>query len=252
MNETIKHQLNHRTIRFYQEKPVEAEIRETIYQVINQTASSIALQAFTVIRVSDPVKRAKIAEICKQPYVKTVPEFLLFLIDCHRNSQLAQEQGHPANAYHTVDFFFQGAADAYLAAQNATNAIESLGLGAVYFGSVLNDAQAIIDLFDLPPLVMPLLGLGYGYPNDAAGLKPRMSMDLKLGENVYPKVDNMSQAIADYDAILQTYYDTRNANQRSESFSHLVTQRYQLSSPLRNDYLKVARQQGFEFFLNEE
>lgn len=151
MNNTIKHQLNHRSIRFYEDKPVSQEINDTIYQVINQTASSIALQSFSLIRVSDPNKRAKIAEICNQPYVNTVPEFLIFLIDCHRNSQLAFEQGHPENAYASVDFFFQGAADAYLAAQNATNAIESLGLGAVYFGSILNDTQALIDLFDLPP-----------------------------------------------------------------------------------------------------
>lgn len=141
----------------------------------------------------------------------------------------------------------QGAADAYLAAQNATNAIESLGLGAVYFGSVLNDAQAIVDLFDLPQLVMPLLGLGYGYPNDAAGLKPRMDMSLKLGENSYPHQENMTQAMATYDAILRTYYDTRNNNQRSDSFSHLVGQRYQLAGPLRKNFLKVAQKQGFIF-----
>lgn len=53
MNETINHQLNHRTIRFYQDKPVPQEIRDTVYQVINQTASSMGLQSYTVIRVSD-------------------------------------------------------------------------------------------------------------------------------------------------------------------------------------------------------
>lgn len=97
---------------------------------------------------------------------------------------------------------------------------------------------------------MPILGLGYGYPKDQADLKPRMPFALKMGENTYPAVDNLTQALVDYDQQLQTYYDSRNSNQRSESFSHLVTQRYQMSAPLRKDFLKVAKRQGFEFYLD--
>lgn len=50
MNEMIKKQLNHRTIRFFKDKQVAPAQLNTILEVINQTASSNALQAFSIIR----------------------------------------------------------------------------------------------------------------------------------------------------------------------------------------------------------
>ena len=44
MNETIKTQLNHRTIRQFEERPVEKETIDTLLEVVNRTASSTGIK----------------------------------------------------------------------------------------------------------------------------------------------------------------------------------------------------------------
>lgn len=249
MNEMINIQLNHRTIRFFKDQNVESEQFNTILDVINQTASSNALQAFSIIRVTDSDKRAKLATITKQPYIAKVPELLIFVVDNYRNATISKAKGYEGESYRSMDFFFQGAADSYLAAQNATNAIEALGMGAVYFGSILNDAQAVVDLFDLPELTFPLLGLGFGYPDDEPQLKPRMNLKLKLGENGYPHRDDLIVDLEEYDQRMQEYYDTRDKNRRMDSFTNQVVTKYQSALQLRAELLRVVQKQGYQLNL---
>lgn len=246
MNQTINNQLNHRTIRFFKKQAIEDEILQVILDVINRTASSNGLQNFSIVRVTDKNKREKLAKICNQSYVYDVPELFLFLVDGYRNAQIAKAKGYQGNNHRSMDFFFQGVADAYLAAQNATNAIESLGLGAVYFGSILNDSQAVIELFELPTLTFPILGLGFGEPNDAPQLKPRMDINMKVGINTYPFSKDILMDLAVYDEAMSNYYDTRNANQRVDAFTAQVVKRFEIAPELRSQILRVVEKQGFD------
>lgn len=70
-------------------------------------------------------------------------------------------------------------------AQNVVTAAESLGLGTVYLGSILNDSERICEILNLPELTFPVIGLGIGYPNQKPQLKPRMDMRLRVFENSY-------------------------------------------------------------------
>ena len=251
MNETIKTQLNHRTIRNFHQESVSQEIQEQILAVINRTATSNGLQTFSIIRVTDAEKRAALAKICKQAYVQTVPEFWLFVVDNYRNAQIAKAKGYQGDNYRLIDYFFQGVADSQLAAQNAAMAIESLGLGAVYFGSILNDLQAVVDLFELPELTVPILGLGFGQVNDHPQLKPRMPIGMKVGENAYPYfTQEILTALEAYDQEMQTYYDTRFNNQRVDAFTTQVHKKFESSLLKRSDILKVVRNQGFDLHLD--
>ena len=51
MNETIKIQLNHRTIRAFEDKPLTKEEVDLLVEVAQRTASSMYLQAYSIIRV---------------------------------------------------------------------------------------------------------------------------------------------------------------------------------------------------------
>ena len=57
-------------------------------------------------------------------------------------------------------------------AQNLVTAAESVVLGTVYLGSILNDSEKICELLKLPELTFPVIGLGIGYPNQNPQLKP--------------------------------------------------------------------------------
>ena len=111
MNTTIENQLRHRTIRQFKDKEISKDTLDTLLQVANRTASSVAMQHYSIIRVTDPKKRAAIAKVCKHDYVKDTPEFHLFVVDAYRNAQISQEMGEDLAAKGDMDRFFQGWTD---------------------------------------------------------------------------------------------------------------------------------------------
>lgn len=247
MNETIKHQLDHRTIRFFKDKPVEEEVVQEVLKVFKRTATSVGMQQATIIRMKDKDKKEVIADIGNQDYIGEAPELFIFVADCHRNYQIARAKGLGEKPP-TMDKFFQALADTYLSAQNTANALESLGLGVNFIGNVLNDAQRLIELLELPPYTMPVLGLSFGYPDDDPELKPRMPLEYRVGENRYPMYDNYLEELEDYDQEMTTYYDTRRKNQRSDSFSSQVLNYFDKNNPMRDNILSDIKKQGFVLF----
>ncbi|MDR0576585.1 MAG: nitroreductase family protein [Candidatus Accumulibacter sp.] len=250
-NPTIDRILEHRTIREFTEEKVPEEMLAAFLEVINRTASSTGMQAFSVIRATDPKVRRDIAQVCGQEYVARAPELFIFIVDAHRNARIAQEQGSEAKARRGMDRFFQGCMDAVLAAQNLTTAVESAGLGAVFLGSILNDAEAIVRILKLPELTFPVLGVGFGRPNQDPMKKPRMPIALKLFENEYQDRDAWLPAIAEYDKEMETYYDLRERGKRSDSFSGQVARYLDNLQAKRAKMLRVARAQGFDLGLDD-
>ena len=245
-NLMLERQLNHRTIREFKDGRIPEELFNKLIEVARRTPTSNGMQASSIIRVTDKEKRKKIADVCKQEYVARAPELLILIADQYRNYRIADEKGGYEPSARDMDRFFQGFTDACLTAQNIVNAAEALDLGVVYLGSILNDAEKIIEILELPELTMPVLGLGIGYPNQNPQLKPRMSMDLRLFENTYKKFDDYLEEIKEYDIEMQTYYDLREANKRVDSFSNQVVTKLKNLIPKRSDMLKVMKKQGFD------
>ncbi|NLM60938.1 MAG: NADPH-dependent oxidoreductase [Clostridiales bacterium] len=246
MNETIRTQLEHRTIREFKDQGIPEEVFDLLMEVARRTASSTAMQASSIIRVTDPSIKAEIAGICKQEYVARIPELLIFIVDQYRNSQIAKEKGHSPDYAGDTDRFFSSFTDACLMAQNVVTAAESLGLGTIYLGSILNDTEKMCQLLKLPELTFPVLGLGLGYPNQSPQLKPRMEMRLRVFENAYTFFDSYLDEIKDHDEEMRTYYDLREPEKPVDSFSDQVVSRLKYQNIKRQELLKVARKQGFD------
>lgn len=245
-NFMVQKQLEHRTIREFKNESIPKDLFEQLIEVAKRTPTSNGMQASSIIRVTDPEKKKEIAAVCKQEYVARVPELLIFVADQYRNYRIADDKGGYEPSARDMDRFFQGFTDACLTAQNIVNAAEASELGVVFFGSILNDAERIIEILELPELTMPIVGLGIGYPNQDPQLKPRMSMELRLFENTYKKFDNYVEVIKEYDIEMQTYYDLREANKRVDSFSNQVVTRLKNLIPKRSDMLKIMKKQGFD------
>lgn len=250
-NEMIKKQLEHRTIREFKDEPIPEEIFLELMEVARRTATSTGMQAYSIIRVTDGKLRKEIAEICMQEYVARAPELLIFVADQFRNWNIAKEKGCFEESAKDMDRFFSAFTDSCIAAQNVVNAAESIGLGTVYLGSILNDSEKICELLKLPELTFPVIGLGIGYPNQNPQLKPRMDMSLRIFENEYIKYDNYLNKINDYDDEMRTYYDLRDANRRVDSFSDQVVTRLRNIIPKRQDMINVIRKQGFDLNLKK-
>lgn len=244
-NDMIRKQLNHRTIREFKQEPVPKDIIEQLIAVAARTATSTGMQACSIINVTDPAIKTDIAGICNQDYVTRAPLLFIFVADQYRNRQIALARDCDAKAAGDMDRFFQSFTDACLMAQNVVNAAEALDLGTVYLGSILNDSEKICDILKLPEYTFPVLGLGIGYPGQNPQLKPRMDMSLRVFENTYTCFEDYLALIKDYDKEMQTYYDLRDANRRSDSFSSQVTARYNSINPKRQRMLEVIRRRGF-------
>ncbi|EFI41526.1 nitroreductase family protein [Peptoniphilus sp. oral taxon 386] len=245
MNETINMQLNHRTIREFDNRAVEDEVLEELFEVFNRAPSSTGLQQCSIIRVTDQKIKDEIMKVSTQKYLAKCPELLIFIVDIYRNSRIAIENGFKDNSYRDMDRFFQGFTDALVGAQNMVNAIESLGLGAVYFGSILNDYDRICEILKLPELTFPVVGLGFGYPMQNPQIKPKMPVNLKIFENKYKVFDNYMDSIKGYDDEMTNYYDTRDEGRRSDCFSKQVVKKFEDIVIKRKDVLKSIAKQGF-------
>ena len=245
-NETIQTQLAHRTIREFKDQAIPNDVFELLMEVARQTASSTGMQACSIIRVTDQEMKDKIAEVCNQEYVARAPELLIFIVDQYRNYQIAKEKNYVAENASDMDRFFAAFTDACIMAQNVVPAAESMGLGTVYLGSILNDSEKICELLKLPELTFPVIGLGIGYPNQNPQLKPRMEMRLRVFENTYRSFESYLDEIKEYDKEMRTYYDLRDPDRPLDSFSNQVVVRFKQYNPKRQEILNAVRKQGFD------
>ncbi|MCD2256165.1 NADPH-dependent oxidoreductase [Agrilactobacillus fermenti] len=249
INETIQRQLAHKTIRAFKPQPLDPTLVTQLVDVARHTASSQFLQAYSILSIVDPAKKAAIAKISGQPYVADNGHLFIFIVDQNRNRQIGHEKGQDKNLLGSTNKLLAGLADATLAVQNTVNAAESLGLGTVILGSILNDAQQMIDLLDLPTLTFPVLGLAIGYPDQTPQLKPRLPEKFIHFTDTYQLPDPLVPELADYDAQVHEYYDLRDTNRRVDTFTNQVKRSLMNQSGKRSELLHILHQQGF---LNDE
>ena len=81
VNQTIEHQLNHRSIRKFKAENLSDEQIKTLLEVARQTSTSNFFQQFSVLHITDETKREQIRHISKQPYVGLNGELFIFIAD---------------------------------------------------------------------------------------------------------------------------------------------------------------------------
>ena len=78
-NFTTYHQVNHRSIRQFKDQSLTAEQLTTLYEAARHTSSSMFLQQFSILHLTDPKKRAAVREISKQSYVGANGDLFIFI-----------------------------------------------------------------------------------------------------------------------------------------------------------------------------
>ncbi|QPL05199.1 MULTISPECIES: NADPH-dependent oxidoreductase [Actinomyces] len=223
LNETIRTQLAHRTIRAYTPEPLGEDVVETLLEVARHGATSSFQQQVTVIRVLDPAVRAALHASSGQPYVGgSNGELFVFVVDLHRNAVLRERAGVDLEPLERTTLFLQGVEDTIIAAQNVVVAAESLGLGTTYLGSILTDVRSVITALGLPERTFPLVGMLVGHPAQEPQYKPRLPREIMSAVDRYPELTEHLEALADYDTTVRDYYDLRAANTRVDSFSEQI------------------------------
>ncbi|MDF0529743.1 NADPH-dependent oxidoreductase [Tsukamurella sp. 8F] len=212
-SDTIDLQLAHRSVRAFLDTPVGDDALTAIVAAAQSASTSSNLQAWSVIAVRDPRRRERLAHLVgDQSAVRQAPLLLVWLADLGRATRIAARSNEPLDAPEYLESTILGFVDAALAAQNASLAAESLGLGTVFIGAVRNHPDKIAEELALPDRVFAAFGLAVGVPDpdEAAGVKPRLPQAAVLHHEVYDTAADA--AIDDYDERLASY----NAEYRRE------------------------------------
>lgn len=188
INETIATLLAHASVRAFLPDALPAGALEAAIAAAQSAATSSNLQAWSVVAIEDPARRARFAALCgNQRHIEQAPVFLAFIADLSRLRRMAERAEHPHEALDYTESFIVAAVDTALAAQNAVAAFESMGLGTVYIGGLRNDPEAVARELDLPQGAFGLFGLCVGHPDPdrSADIKPRLPQAAVLHRDRY-------------------------------------------------------------------
>jgi len=179
-NPTLELIHHHASVRHFKPDPIPVAMVNTIVAAAQRASTSSALQAYSIIAVTQAAKREKLAELCgNQDHVRQAPLFLTWCADLSRLERICTLRGYAQITEYTENFLV-AAFDAILASQNATLAAESLGLGICYIGSIRRKPQEVIDLLGLPQLVFPVVGMTVGWPTRENQPCPRLPLEVVL------------------------------------------------------------------------
>ena len=206
MNETLRIQQSHRSIRSYKADPVSDAMLEQIIAAAHQAPTSMNAQEISLIVVRDAEKRARIAELSGgQPWIAQAPIFIVIAIDFHKTDLGVRKAGQTQIIHESMEGFGVAAVDAGIVLGTLITAAESLGLGVVPIGSIRRNPQGMIDLLGLPPLTFPLVGLCIGHIKDDMPLKPRMDIQAFRHNERYD-ASGYAAAIDAYDMAIMDYW----------------------------------------------
>ncbi|KAH6672673.1 Nitroreductase [Plectosphaerella plurivora] len=206
-NETTRTILQHKSVRRFLPEKLDPGTLELLIAAAQSAASSSNLQAWSVVAIEDPARKDKAALLCgDQDFIRNAPLFLVFCADLDRLTSVSAQHQKPAEALQYLELVLLASGDAMLAAQNATIAAESLGLGACYVGGARNNPRELANLLGLPPRVVGLVGLAVGKPDPAVpgSVKPRLPQAEVLHRETWSN-EGQEEHFKEYDQTLQDF-----------------------------------------------
>ena len=163
-NEIIQSLYDRKSVRVYEDRPVEEDVKQAILSAAIQAPTAGNMALYTILDITDQDLKDKLSHSCdNQPFIATAPVVLIFCADYHRWFDLFQAQDETTRTPGMGDLFL-AQADAIIAAQNAVVAAQSLGLGSCYIGDITENFEYHQRLLKLPQYVIPAAMLCIGYP----------------------------------------------------------------------------------------
>ena len=201
MTKTLQVIHQRRSVRAYEDRPVERETVDAIIRSAMRAPTAGNLMLYSILEIEDPALKEELARSCDdQPFIARAPLVLVFLADYQRWVDAFVASGVPAACEARGEEMrlpgegdlLLACCDALIAAQTAVIAAESLGLGSCYVGDVMERYEHHRELLDLPRYAFPVTMVCFGYPTPAArerALTSRFPQDVVHFKNRYRRLD---------------------------------------------------------------
>lgn len=174
-----------RSIRKYADKDVSNELLTRLLREAERTQTMGNLQLYSVVVTRSEEKKRQLAPAhFNQPMVTGAPVVLTFCADFRRTSRWAEER-NAVPGYDNLLSFINAASDALLYTQTFCNLADEEGLGYCYLGTTVYMPQQIIDVLELPRLVMPIATITLGWPDENPPLSDRLPIESIIHEETY-------------------------------------------------------------------
>jgi FMN reductase (NADPH) len=191
MNETLKQIKDRKSMRVFEDKPIDAELKKEILNAAFEAPTGGAMMLYSIVDITDEKLKQRLSVECdNQPFIAKAPLVLIFLADYQRWYDAFELENCNPRTPGQGDILL-ACADAIIAAQNTVVAAESLGIGSCYIGDIIENCETIRELLDLPDYVLPAAMLVYGYPTEAQKnrKKPvRFEAEYIVNENKYRRL----------------------------------------------------------------
>lgn len=245
MNETF---FTRRTIRKYNTRPVEQTLLDRILTAGTRASTTGNMQVYSIIVTRDEEMKRRLAPAhFNQPMVTGAPVVLTFCADFNRFNLWCRERNADPG-YDNFLSFMTAAIDALLVAQTVCNAAEEEGLGICYIGTVIYNADAIIDILGLPVGVVPVATVTMGWPDGLPDQPDRLPLEAVVHQERYhdysPETLNRLYAVKEAREDSIGFVRENNKQTLAQVFTDV---RYKKAD---NEYfsgklLSVLRSQGF-------
>lgn len=238
--DVVRQLRSHRSIRAYAPIPVEdAHVRLAI-ETGQAASTSNGVQAYSAIRVRDPLTRRALADAAGQAKVVEAGAFLVVCGDTRRHRLAVARAGgtYPGR----LEPFLVSVVDASLFAQNVAAAFEALGYGVCFVGGLRNRISDVDRLLAIPEGVYPLFGLCVGVPAEDPLPRPRLPVEGVLFEERYPSDPELLRGVEAYDAEYARYLQARDG--KAGTWSAAMAKHHE--QPRRTDLADYYASKGAE------
>ena len=241
---------NRRVVRRYSDKPLDPALLETLCAVALSAPSKSDLQQADIVIVTDKAQREKLeALIGENPWVKAGPALLVFCANNRRHRLLFEWRNRPfVNDY--LDPFFNASVDAGIVLATFIAAADRVGLGTCPISQIRNHPGQVSEILGLPQHVIPVAGMGVGWPSFEGVLTPRLGLDVTIHRDRYDET-GLKEKVAAYDRRRETVqpYKTQRYTDKfgqSDTYGWSEDKARQYSVPERADFGAFVRKKGFK------
>jgi nitroreductase len=239
-----------RTVRAYADAPLDDALLDTLLHTACRASNTGNMQAYSVIVTRDPEQKKALAPAhFNQKQVTEAPVVLTFCVDFNRvNRWCAQRKANPG--FDNLQALTYASIDTVILAQTFCVAAEERGLGICYLGTTTYNAERIVEVLELPELVLPITTLSVGFPREVASspLSDRLPLEGIVHREKYQPFDATAiDRIYAYKESLEESLRFMEINQK-ETLAQIYTDiRYKKADNefFSEAWLRAIRAQGF-------
>lgn len=163
----MKYFNNRTTIRNYSSKIIDNELLNDMLEAAAHAPTTGGMQLYSVIVTENEEMKQRLMPChFNQPMVAQAPVMLTFCADFNRFVKWCQQR-NAEPGFDNLQSLMSAILDVTIFAQQFNTIAEMQGLGCCYIGTTTYNAKEIAEVLHLPRLVVPIITLTVGYPDES-------------------------------------------------------------------------------------